>query len=43
LIASGADDGNFRVWDLRKIMKDPKAKPITDIQWHTSPITSIAF
>lgn len=29
LLASGADDGNFRVWDLRKVMKE--AKPITDI------------
>jgi len=41
LLASGADDGSFRVWDLRKIFKDPKAAPITDIQWHNSPITSI--
>lgn len=38
LLASGADDGNFRVWDMRKL-----DTPITDIHWHTAPITSIQF
>ena len=43
LLASGGDDGSFKVWDLRKMMKDPSATPITDITWHSAPITSIAF
>lgn len=25
------------------MVKDPTSKPITDIQWHTAPITSIQF
>mmetsp|Transcript_38592 Transcript_38592/g.44216 ORF Transcript_38592/g.44216 Transcript_38592/m.44216 type:complete len:182 (-) Transcript_38592:28-573(-) len=43
LIASGSDDGSFKVWDLRKLQKDIKAKPITNIKWHNAPITSIQF
>lgn len=34
-----ADDGCFKVWDLRHPGKDC----ISEIQWHTKPITSIAF
>lgn len=43
LIASGSDDGFFKVWDLRKLQKDLKADPITSIKWHDQPITSIQF
>ena len=43
LIASGWDDGSFKVWDLRKLQKDLNAKPITNIKWHSAPITSIQF
>lgn len=39
LIASGADDGCFKVWDLRYPSKDS----ISEILWHTKPITSIQF
>jgi len=42
LLASGSDSGNFRVWDLRQV-KGGEPTPITDIQWHAKPITSIQF
>jgi len=40
LIATGADDGSFKVWDLR-YYKD--AEPIFEMEWHTEPITSIHY
>jgi len=39
LIASGGDDGSFKVFDIR-YAKEP---PITNILWHTAPITSIEW
>jgi ribosome assembly protein RRB1 len=39
LIASGADDGSIKVWDLRY----PQEQPITNIKWHTDAITSIQW
>jgi ribosome assembly protein RRB1 len=39
LMASGADNGEFKVWDLRYVGKPA----ITNIQWHTDPITSIEW
>lgn len=38
LLASGADDGCFKVWDLRY----PK-NCMTELLWHNEAITSIAF
>eukprot|EP01017_Pseudomicrothorax_dubius_P048078 TRINITY_DN8696_c0_g1_i1.p1 TRINITY_DN8696_c0_g1~~TRINITY_DN8696_c0_g1_i1.p1 ORF type:complete len:560 (+),score=176.48 TRINITY_DN8696_c0_g1_i1:124-1803(+) len=38
LLASGGDDGNFRIWDVRH-----PNRPISDITWHTEAITSIQF
>lgn len=38
LLASGADDGCFKIWDLRY----PKTC-MTELLWHNEPITSIAF
>jgi ribosome assembly protein RRB1 len=39
LIASGAEDGSFKVFDLRY----PKEEPITYIHWHEDQITSIEW
>lgn len=39
LIASGADDGSFKVWDLRHVSQPA----ITSIHWHKDPITSIEW
>lgn len=39
LIASGADDGSFKIWDLRFVGKPA----ITSIQWHKEAITSIEW
>jgi len=39
LIATGADDGGFKVFDLRY----PKEEPITYIRWHEDQITSIQW
>ena len=39
LIASGADDGSIKVWDLRY----PTEQPITNIRWHQEAITSIQW
>ena len=37
-MASGADDGCFKIWDLRFI-KDP----VAEMLWHNEAITSICF
>jgi len=39
LLASGGDDGYFKVWDLRHIKKGC----LNEILWHSEAITSIAF
>lgn len=39
LLASGADDGSFKVWDLRYVGKPA----ITNIHWHADAITSIEW
>lgn len=39
LIASGGDEGAFKVFDIRF----PKEPAITNILWHTEPITSIEW
>lgn len=39
LIASGADDGSFKIWDLRYIGQPA----ITSIGWHKGPIYSIEW
>ena len=39
LIASGGDDGSFKVFDIRF----PNEPAITNILWHTEPITSIEW
>ena len=48
LLASGDDKGEFRIWDLRNLKKQPGAEDsqmdsITKIRWHTKAITSIQF
>jgi ribosome assembly protein RRB1 len=40
LLACGCDDGSIKVWDIRFLAK---ARTVAEIQWHTSPITSIEF
>lgn len=39
LIAAGLDDGSFKVYDIRY----PNEDPITFIDWHEGPITSIQW
>lgn len=39
LLASGADDGAIKVWDLRH----PEELPITHIKWHADAITSLSW
>ena len=39
LLASGADDGSFKIWDLRYV----GSSAITHIQWHKDAITSIEW
>jgi len=44
LLASGNDDGSFRVWDLRMWRKGPEhAKPVASYSWHRGAITSIRW
>lgn len=50
LLASGADDGSFKTWDLRNFT-DMKAggfestlsTPVATFKWHIAPITSIEW
>ena len=39
MIASGGDDGSFKVWDIRYINNGP----ISNIQWHKGPITALSW
>ena len=46
LLASGADDGSFRVWDLRTFMsasKDKAVEPVASFEWHTKAVTSVEW
>mmetsp|Transcript_29378 Transcript_29378/g.44365 ORF Transcript_29378/g.44365 Transcript_29378/m.44365 type:complete len:198 (+) Transcript_29378:1336-1929(+) len=45
LLASGDDNGEFKIWDLRKLKPTNQGSfdSITRIKWHTKPITSIQF
>lgn len=40
LLASGCDDGSFKVWDLRSIKKET---PVASFTYHSKPVTSIEF
>ena len=39
LIASGSDDGSFKIWDLRYYNRDP----ITTVAYHREQITGIQW
>lgn len=39
LLASGSDDGSFKVWDLRKFQQQP-AEPLARFQWHKGELAS---
>lgn len=40
LMVSGADDGSFRVWDLRNFQSDA---PVGHFKWHSEAITSVEW
>jgi ribosome assembly protein RRB1 len=40
LLASGSDDGSFKIWDLRKFEKE---SPVAHFKFHRAPITSIEW
>lgn len=40
LLASAADDGTFKVWDLRNFQAD---KPVASFAWHKDQVTSIEW
>lgn len=40
LMVSGADDGSFKVWDLREFSADA---PVAHFKYHTGPITSVEW
>jgi len=40
LLASGCDDGSFKVWDLRSIKKEA---PVAAFTYHKKPVTSIEW
>ena len=42
LVASGADDGSFRIWDLRTFGSGAAA-PVAKFHWHKAAITSIEW
>lgn len=43
LIASGSDNGDFAIWDLRMWKPDTKADPAARFKWHNGPITAIEW
>jgi ribosome assembly protein RRB1 len=40
LLASGSDDGSFKVWDLRQLKK---GVTLANFNYHKQPITSIEW
>eukprot|EP01127_Copromyxa_protea_P003254 TRINITY_DN13095_c0_g1_i1.p1 TRINITY_DN13095_c0_g1~~TRINITY_DN13095_c0_g1_i1.p1 ORF type:complete len:467 (+),score=135.23 TRINITY_DN13095_c0_g1_i1:33-1433(+) len=42
LLASGSEDGNFKIWNLKKL-KDADMKPAFSFGWHKSSITSVEW
>ena len=40
LLASGSDDGAFKIWDLRKFQADA---PVAHFKFHQAPVTSIEW
>lgn len=40
LVVTGADDGSFRVWDLRSFSS---GEPVAKFHWHTAAITSVEW
>lgn len=40
LVATGADDGSFRIWDLRMLANK---KPVALFRWHRQAVTSIEW
>ena len=40
LLASGADDGAFKIWDLRAFKA---AQPVANFAWHRGPVTSVEW
>lgn len=40
LLVSGADDGCFKIWDLRSFRA---GSPVASFSWHKAPITSIEW
>ena len=42
LLASGGDDGVFRVWDLRSF-RTGAPQPVAEFKWHSAPVTSIEW
>ncbi|CAN0345439.1 unnamed protein product, partial [Ectocarpus sp. 12 AP-2014] len=40
LLASGSDDGSFKIWDLRAF---GSGEPVAQFRWHKAPITSIEW
>ncbi|EEB06083.1 WD repeat protein Rrb1 [Schizosaccharomyces japonicus yFS275] len=44
LLATGADDGMWCVWDLRQLKQSTSAAtPVASFKWHKAPITSIEW
>ena len=46
LLASGADDGEFRVWDLRTFPGAAQGKavaPVASFKWHAAPVTGVEW
>jgi ribosome assembly protein RRB1 len=43
-MASGADDGSFRIWDLRTFGGGgKKIEPVAALKWHSAPVTSVEW
>ena len=42
LLASGADDGTFKIWDLRSF-GGASADPVAHFRWHRKPVTSLEW
>ena len=40
LVVTGADDGSFRVWDLRSFSS---AEPVANFKWHKGAVTSLEW
>lgn len=43
MLASGADDGSLKIWDLRTFGSSSQTSPVANFSYHRGPVTSVEW